>query len=329
MARFRPAPPSPPGLGDLLRAAQRLRVDSDEQLARLARLLGVAARHVPHERTHSPPTRTQPATPTREPGGGARLKAQQDSAARELASGMPHGGAATAAYLTQALPAPTAAPSAPAWLNAVASLPKSQTLPLAQPDALLMPASERAVLGALAATRLEDGEPDLARLIDQLAAREALQRLPRQRCWALRNGLQVLVDRGPEMAPFDADVQALLAGLRRLLPPSGLHVLAFVGEPLRGCQQPGAEGSTPWLAPPPGTPVLVLSVLGLGQRHGPATPASLWLRFCQAAAQGGHPLRALVPYAPARWPRPLATQLNALHWDRELSTGAVRRTLQR
>ncbi len=313
--------------GDLLRTAAALGVQDAATLQTLAGQLGMARRTRQLAPTPTSPRPTAaPATPPPPPANPARSTTPA-GAATAPAAGMP-GPAAQAVLLP--LPPLRAEATPPAWLaDGAPALARGVLQASALQDPLFSPQTTRALGAAVAGVLAADGDVDVDRLVVALATREPLRGLPRQAVWTLRRGLQVLVDTGPGMLPFDADVQQLLAVLQRLLGADRLQVQAFADEPLHGCLPADAAERSGWQRPAPGVPVLLLSDLGIARPAGlpPRRSAATWRPFVQAAALAGHPLRALLPYAPARWPSGLGSTLQLLRWDRHTTVAAVRRLL--
>ncbi len=316
-------------LADLIEALHALDVRDARHASRLAQMLGVESLPELQEPTELPlpaarskdlrPSSSQPLPigPAPDPNAPTPLPAAQHGAAH--------------AVLVEAEPA-TSAPAAPLWLTTIQAM--ARAAPTLRPTRLLIdplfePPRQRALLGALAAAPISDGEVDVDVLIEQLARRQMPRELPRHRGWSLRRGVQILLDRGPAMVPFDHDVDALLRHLHGLMPVDRIACVHFAGSPLHGCRLPGGPARQAWTPPPRGTPVLLVSDLGIGgaaQQLGRSIP-SAWRDFAAAAAEAGVLLRTLVPYAPVRWPPGLGLRLRALHWDRRTTTAAVRRLL--
>lgn len=321
--------------GDLLRTAAALGVQDATTLRLLASQLGLgpsrrqAAEHEPAGLPAATPAqqrRTEP-KPMELPALTLQGGGTSNRPADVAVPGGPPGPAAQASL--EKLPPLQAGSQRPAWLaDGAPTLARGTLRPPAVPDPLFSPPTTRALGAAVAAVRSADGDVDIDSLVTALAGREPLQALPRQRVWTLRRGLQVLTDAGPGMEPYAADVQQLLAVLARLIGSDRLQVQAFEGEPLQGAW-PADEGQPAgWQPPAPGVPVLVLSDFGIARPPGmPPLRAAQWRPFVQAAGQGGHPLRALLPFAPARWPTGLPRGLRLLAWDRHTTVAAVRRLL--
>ncbi|RKG97358.1 hypothetical protein D7X32_32910 [Corallococcus carmarthensis] len=219
----------------------------------------------------------------------------------------------------------------PVWLQEVLPLEAdTEHTPLEVPP-LIEPRRRRALLSTALATDAPEGRPLMEPLVRAIARAQVLTTLPRRSRPTLRRGVQLLVDVGEGMIPFDSDVRSMVEGVRRCAGESKTTVLSFTGSPQWGVTSADGE-RRPWSPPLRGTPLLLLTDLGLG---GPPTAhrayEAEWLRFAAAARHAGCPLIAWVPYPPQRWPRALQRKLVLLHWDGATRASAIRhrRTAQR
>ena len=222
-------------------------------------------------------------------------------------------------------------PPAPAWVSGpgpTLAEPPADSPPV-PPPSLFSPRTERAILSAALGTYAEEGDLDMERILEGVAEKRALEYLPRQRVATLRRGAQVLVDLGAGMDPYRQDVERLVAQLDSILADDRLTVAGFAGTPLRGLDTPVGD-RLPWSPPPAGSPVVLVTDLGIG---GPlvsedrAHPAE-WLVFASGVRRAGHPLIAFVPYEARRWPSPLARAITILHWSERTTVGAIRRAVR-
>ena len=319
-------------ISDLLVTLRALQISSVPSARAVLGLLGLegwqVAGAVPPE-AGLPAVRLQgtdalaPDVPAPAPGAAAPYLAQRGAMADPPAP--PTGGDAGPWQLIRLPPASPAAP--PAWAASTPPLARAVRAKSPQPEPLFQPRQERALLGALGASRNPDGALDMPRLLQALASGTLLQALPLQAAWGTRRGLQVLVDDAPGMAPFRADVEQLLLRLCALLPNERLHRLQFEGCPTRGCRQAGQRGSLAWQPPERGCPVLLLSDLGLAAADPPAARGRHreWLAFARLAQAAGVQLRTLLPYPASRWPAALVGRLHPIAWDRRTSVAQVRR----
>jgi hypothetical protein len=186
-----------------------------------------------------------------------------------------------------------------------------------EPEPLLAPSHQRAVLSGLAALDRPGREVDVDALVDSVVRREPIVTVPRLREPTTRLGVRLLVDRGPSMAPFRRDIGLLTAALRRVIGPDTVDVHNFRGDP--GSALPPAAGSRP---------ILLASDLGIAATSAAAGP-SAWLRLAAAAREAGSPLVVLLPYPSSRWPAWAAGHLSLMHWDRPTDAGRARRAARR
>jgi len=130
------------------------------------------------------------------------------------------------------------------------------------------------------------------------------------------------------MQPFAADQAMLRTALVRVVGRDRTEVLYFDGSPLWGSGTGPKDEWSEYQAPAAGTPVVVLTDLGIAQPPGVAglAGASDWRAFADTLARAGCPLLALVPYPKRRWPA-LSKSMTIVQWDRETTAAVVRRTI--
>lgn len=185
----------------------------------------------------------------------------------------------------------------------------------------------KAILGAAVATVEVRGEFDAARAVDTLAQGKPVTAVRRRVRTTTRRGAQVLLDMGAGMVPFADDRERLAAELTRVIGVNAIHVLRFEGTPM-DMVETGADGTRRTYVPPPvGTPVVLVTDLGLGRPpHEIRRPSTLgWRAFCTTVQSAGCPLLALVPYPPDRVPPALRDDLGVVQWDRSTTVRGVRR----
>jgi len=201
----------------------------------------------------------------------------------------------------------------------------SSELPPIEP--LLLPTWLRGIASAALSVSLPDGPPDVERVVDEIARGHAITDVPRQRMPTLRLGVQLLVDRSVRMTPFAKDQEWLDEALRRVLGDERVQRHHFTGAPPADDDVDATREETRrYQPPPPGTPVLALTDLGIGQPiFDPSWVApDDWLAFAGLLRRAGCPLVVLVPYPSSRWPRRLARELTILQWDRVTSAATIR-----
>ena len=198
---------------------------------------------------------------------------------------------------------------------------------LPPPIPLFRPPRGRAILSTTLATVVNEGDIDLERVVDSLAEGQMLSSLPRLPSLTLRRGVELLIDRSAGIDPFRADIDGLVQNLDDILSDDRLEVARFAGCPSRGVGSGPRRTWKPWAGKRPGTPVVVVTDLGIG---GPAmdrdrATMSEWLRFARRVRESGCELIALVPYEAGRWPPALSRAMTLIHWSERTSVGSVRR----
>jgi hypothetical protein len=200
--------------------------------------------------------------------------------------------------------------------------------PLGGHAPLLDPHAEREILFAATARSVPRGAVDATRIVSIVARGRPLTEVPRHLRLTIGAGVQVLLDAGPGMDPFQRD-QAEFADLaKRIVGDDNVEVALFTGSPLRGVDS--RDGPAEYRYPPSGRPVLLASDLGIG---GPRVGAGSfavkeWLRLLEELAVQGSRVVAFVPYPRSRWPRALAGRMVAIEWDRPTTVAAVRRAIE-
>jgi hypothetical protein len=141
-----------------------------------------------------------------------------------------------------------------------------------------------------------------------------------ERRLTLTRGVQVLVDRGEGMEPFAADQEAFVDLLRRLVGDALVSVQTIYEAPDR------ADPLWPWEPPPPGTPVLALTDLGLGSRAGLSNVELIaaWRTAAAVLAPRRSTMVGLIPYPRDRWPGELAEVVRFAEWDRPTTAASAR-----
>ena len=196
-------------------------------------------------------------------------------------------------------------------------------------DPLLQPKQAPVLLSTLCSTTRPTGRIDVRVVVQQLARRRPMQRLPRRDQRTLARGIQVLADAGDGLKPFVADRAETIGALQRLIGKALVQVGWFLDDPASGV---GFERELATYEPPaPGIPVLLLTDLGIGgggtRRRWPRREHLVALAR-RLAAQGS-PTLALVPYPPNRWPAGLDRSIALVFWDRRTTISEVRRARQR
>ncbi|MEA3213472.1 MAG: hypothetical protein QOE70_6529 [Chthoniobacter sp.] len=302
-------------IGDLLRALKRLQVSDDATRCDITRLLGLGPPVVPATRPAEPPPFTPPEPPPppplpppASPPAQDSLRSQIEATTREVEVWFP--------------PAPVEPLSQTGAGGATHEPPV---------DSLFVPNWTRAILSSILSTNGEDGPLDYERIIEALARAEIPVRLPRRPRPTTRRGVQLLVDKSEAMMPFASDQTSIQEAARRAIGSDNVKVLRFVDCPSRGVRASAREKWKDYGPPLPGTPVLLLTDLGIGRPMCSTDRADgqEWLGFASQVRRAGCPLAAFVPYGPRRWPRALRRAMTLVQWDRCTSALTIRNLIGR
>jgi hypothetical protein len=205
------------------------------------------------------------------------------------------------------------------------SAPEDQT-PSPPLDPLFFPRWTRGILSTALATVGDAGQLDVDRIVRLLASGKNLKELPMLPSPTLNRGVQLLIDRSQAMLPFMGDQARLREEILRVVGRDRVATLRFVGCPPRGAGVGAALSWSAYEPPLPGTPVLLLTDLGIGrpklsdERAGVAE----WLKFARLLEKANCPLVAFVPYAASRWPPVLTHHMTVIQWDRKTTATRVR-----
>lgn len=220
----------------------------------------------------------------------------------------------------------------PDWLQTVPHLEETKpskmtrSLPL---EPLFQPNWTRTILSDALSTPSSEGEPDIAAIVEKIGCAQPLTELPRHMAPTLARGVQLLIDYSEAMEPFASDQIFLRDEILKVVGKDKSEVLAFSGSPLRGVGVGLQENWADYEPPIPGTPVLVLTDLGIGQPEFFFERADVheWLEFAALIRKCSCPLIAFVPYPETRWPN-IRQALSILQWDRPTNASTVRSLVQ-
>jgi hypothetical protein len=193
---------------------------------------------------------------------------------------------------------------------------------------LFVPNWNRAIISGALATNSGDGPLNIEFLIELLARRQRVERLPHLPVPTLRRGVQLLLDISQAMLPWERDQRMLQKEVQDVVGTDKVQSLRFVGCPARGVGMGTKSRWKSFYTPPPrGTVVLMLTDLGIGRPPFSTERASVaeWEAFVLNLRKAGCPLVALVPYAPERYPFELTRIMTAIQWDRQTTPATVRR----
>ncbi|WPD21221.1 MAG: formylglycine-generating enzyme family protein [Candidatus Electrothrix scaldis] len=169
----------------------------------------------------------------------------------------------------------------------------------------------RAVLGAQDQSR----QLDLDRIVRSLARGEVLRRLPclPRTGWAAT--AQIIVDLDPQIHFFWHDFYSLLAQLQGMRGRAGLDMLCFEDGPLEFCTAFAPEHrtrQTPYRPPEAGTPILILSDLGLLNNR-----AEGWIALGRRFRRAGCRPVVLMPCPERYWKTELTEYYQLVVWDHD------------
>jgi len=316
-------------LADAARAFARLSPEDDDTAQAIARLLGFDLPQVHALHTAAiPPRYSVPAYD--------RRHGTPDRTDSELGDALP-----PSPPLPDEAPSPLTIPPvtspqsrAASWLHAQPLDPflpevHLQGVPLYEP--LFRRPWTPGIISLALATGVPDGPIDVARLVETFASGKPVKAIPRLPRPSLFRGVQVLVDVGEGMQPFLRDAEELQRQLARVINRNVLQISQF-----RGCPALKAGTGPEWewkpVRPPaPGTPMLIVSDLGIAPAPHRQSPFEQdeWLGFVHMLANRGCPAVAFVPFPPARWPPQLRQRMTMIQWDRPTSASTVRRAIGR
>lgn len=305
------------GLADLVVAAGRLRADA-ATVRDIAELLGIAPAPRPEStaagsRWKAPVTITTSESP--------EAPAPTDTSPR-----IPPGGPVPISVV----PAPPRPPLPPGHVRPLTDLVPAGADPEPR-RGLFPPATQRALIRGVAASRRADGELDVERAVLALARRQPLRELPRTWLYVAGAGLQLLLDFGEPMEPFAADVRRFPAELTAALGAESFAPIWFRDAPAADAVWP-ADSDVPkrYRAPSPGGRALAVTAFGVrgGLQASPAT-IETWLRFEAHLRTQKVPLVALTPLSPRLRPRALVQRIPMITWDRNTTVRETTRALAR
>lgn len=188
---------------------------------------------------------------------------------------------------------------------------------------LLAPLGERAILAEALRTWRPSGNPDVKSVVDLLARRVALVRVPMERVGTLRRGCQLLLDFGEGMDPFARDRRQMHATVNATVRGELVEPLRFKDCPTRGVARPDGPGAHVYQPPKCGTPILIVSDFGLSRgRH--FDVESDWFHFFDLVDGAGCPRVAFLPFPPRKWPVALEGRCALVAWMPETSARNVR-----
>jgi len=192
-------------------------------------------------------------------------------------------------------------------------------------EPLLDPRWNREILAAAAAAQGAGRRVDIKRLVEKVAKGRPIDTIPVMARRTLARGVQLLIDQGIAMEPFRRDQEEFAAALKAVVGESRVEELIFADCPTRGCFDPQRLEEKKYPPPQPGTPVLVLSDLGIGGPGLHRERASLteWTEMATTLNRLHCSLVAFLPYPEHRWQQALRKIITHIPWDRSTSIRKV------
>jgi hypothetical protein len=312
-------------LGDLLYALRALGTANPETIRLIAEMLGFVVRNAPSatvgtgRRRYAPPPRL------------SRPKPVQDATSPEPSEHEVESQPLPSIMTALGRLDPGTGDDA-AWLAAVEPLQPPGDGSLARyppPQPLLLPRWTRNIVAAALATAASSAAIDVEHAVTRLASGQPIIRLPARTRRGLQRGVQLLLDMGDGMTPFALDRETLAHDIVRTLGGPGVRILRFAGSPLRGAGQAGEETWGAFQLPAAGTPVCLVTDLGIGRPPtSEPTDVEEWLEFVALARSRDCPIVAFVPYCRQRVPKRLAGAMHIVVWDRGTSAAEARRDVR-
>jgi hypothetical protein len=221
----------------------------------------------------------------------------------------------------------------PYWISEAKPLPSvgEESLKIRPEfEPLFEPNRSRAILSTALSTPLGEGPLDIETIVESIIGGKPIRELPRLPIPTLRLGLQLLIDLGQGMMPYARDQEQVVKKILHLAGSDRVQLLRFADSPLRG-SGPGSRFTwkRSYFPPQPGTPVVVLTDLGISRKRDSklGVPVEEWLEFARRVHTADCPLLALVPYGEKRWPDRLCSVMSILEWNRTASVGTVRKAV--
>ncbi len=164
---------------------------------------------------------------------------------------------------------------------------------------------------------MQNGQLDVPRLVNQIANGKVLHKLPRQRHLHWSSELMVLLDFNARTLPFWDDFNDLCEALIDLRGCIGLDVRKLEripGEQYSRWRQPESHSQS-WKMPPPDTPLLILSDLGMLDTK-ESSIRRHWLRFGRQLKAAGLMPFVLAPISPNRVDPELCRYFHIVLWSK-------------
>lgn len=165
-------------------------------------------------------------------------------------------------------------------------------------------------------SRVEGRRPDTVRLVKQAAQHEMIRKIPRKQRFYWATKARMLIDINDDNFPYRRDFLHLRDRLLQARGNEGLDVQYVYDEPgsyvVRYQQQ--REFIEPWSSPEQGTPILILSDLGMHSQSRQTLYG--WLAFGQMLNAQGFRATVLMPVAERHIDNRLLRFFDCIVWDR-------------
>lgn len=188
------------------------------------------------------------------------------------------------------------------------------------------------VMFAVGSTDVVGRSVDERALVRRVAARSFLRELPRRARPTTRLGVQLLLDAGESMAPFRADQRWLRELAGGVVGRDRVEVVRFWGTPARGVRRVGRRERAAYRPPAAGTPVVLVSDLGLRRlpfSGDAAAGPGEWGEWIDAVRRAGCPVVCVTPYPARAHPWSLRQRVSLVPLDRRTSIRSARRETRR
>ncbi|MFD3615470.1 hypothetical protein ACFWWT_09520 [Streptomyces sp. NPDC058676] len=181
----------------------------------------------------------------------------------------------------------------------------------------------RGVMVAAVSAPVASRRLDQRALVRKVSRQQVLRAVPWQRRPSTRRGVQLLLDHSPGMVPFHDDRRWLHGLMASVAGRDRVEVLRFSGSPRRGVVHVGSSaGPQAYRAPAPGTPVVLVSDLGMlrppltGDR---TARVHEWLDFLDQVLRCGCPPTCLTPFPATAYLPPVRDRVALIPFDRRIS----------
>ncbi len=172
---------------------------------------------------------------------------------------------------------------------------------------------------------IPSGEIDVAKLIERICRGRPVSEMPWLSRRSLSRGVQLLVDCSEAMQPFARDQEEVTQWLHDVVGESLIETLRFRDVPTRGAGTGRIRDWNPYVLPPPGRTVLVLTSLGVWgpSRNIERAFVDEWAALAAGLKQQGSRLVVFVPYPADRWDPVWEDLMVVIRWDRMTTASHV------